>query len=136
MEVQIIADKRIRDKALGVRLTENERTPNSFGNEFTDDRLKQSDSVGQGNESNSEGPIHTGWESKRQDYFNEQVHKEQDEGLNNKDSNDYVGNSSDMQSSFNNVIIPPGELIEDESDYPKLRERQRRAKLVSLKQSR
>lgn len=77
---------------------------------------------------NSQGPINTGWESERQDYFNGQVSQEQDEGIYDKGIRDNVSDSNHQQSNISGLDIPSAGIIDEESDDPELRERQRRAK--------
>lgn len=105
-----------------------ERTANNTGYEFTDDRFQQSGSNGQGKQSISESIGNTGWESERQDYYNGQRRQTQDEGLNVKDSRDNVSDTDYQQSNISGLDIPSADIIDEESDDPELRERQRRAK--------
>ncbi|MGN1419939.1 MAG: hypothetical protein ACI4XC_00300, partial [Eubacterium sp.] len=70
----------------------------------------------------------TGWESERQDYFNGQVGQKQDEGIYDKSIRDNVSDSNHQQSNISRLDIPSVGIIDEESDDPELRERQRRAK--------
>lgn len=105
-----------------------ERTASGIGYQRTDDRLSQQVAGEHCEQENSEGPINTGWESERQDYFNGQVSQEQDEGIYAEGISDNVGDSSHQQSNISSLDIPSADIIDEESDDPELRERQRRAK--------
>ena len=61
-------------------------------------------------------------------YFNAQVGKEQDEGIYDQSISDNVSDSSHQQSNISGLDIPSADIIDEESDDPELRERQRRAK--------
>ena len=61
-------------------------------------------------------------------YFNAQVGKEQDEGIYDQSISDNVSDSSHQQSNISRLDIPSTGIIDEESDDPELRERQRRAK--------
>ena len=98
------------------------------GYECTDDRLSQQDAGEHCEQENSQGSINTGWESERQDYFNGQVRKEQDKGIYAEDISDNVSDSSHQQHNISSLDIPSADIIDEESDDPELRERQRRAK--------
>ena len=103
-------------------------TASGVGYECTDDRLSQQDVREHCEQENSEGSINTGWESERQDYFNGQVGEEQDEGIHDKGISDNVSDSSHQQHNISSLDIPSVDIIDEESDDPELRERQRRAK--------
>ena len=105
-----------------------ERTSSGIGHQCTDDRLSQQDVREYCEQENSQGPINTGWESERQDYFNGQVGQKQDEGINDQSVSDNVSDSSHQQSNISSLDIPSVGIIDEESDDPELRERQRRAK--------
>ena len=105
-----------------------ERTASGIGHQRTDDRLSQQYVREYCEQENSEGPINTGWESERQDYFNGQVSQEQDEAIYDKGIRDNVSDSSHQQSNISGLDIPSADIIDEESDDPELRERQRRAK--------
>ena len=102
-------------------------TASGVGYECTDDRLSQQDVREHCEQENSEGSINTGWESERQDYFNGQVGEEQDEGIHDKGISDNVSDSSHQQHNISSLDIPSVDIIDEESDDPELRERQRRA---------
>lgn len=104
------------------------RTANNTGYEFADDRFQQSGSNGQGKQPISESIGNTGWESERQDYYNGQRRQTQDEGLDVKDSRDNVSDTDHQQSNISRLDVPSSGIIDEESDDPELRERQRRAK--------
>lgn len=103
-------------------------TSSGIGYQRTDDRLSQQYVREYCEQENSEGPINTGWESERQDYFNGQVGQEQNEGIHDKDIRDNVSDSNHQQSNISGLDIPSADIIDEESDDPELRERQRRAK--------
>ena len=98
------------------------------GYECTDDRLSQQYAREYCEQENSQGSINTGWESERQDYFNGQVGQKQDEGIYDQSISDNVSDSSHQQSNISGLDIPSADIIDEESDDPELRERQRRAK--------
>lgn len=127
-EFQCSADTSSRSKRDSSRQRTVGITADGSGNEFTDDRVIQRDSVGQSEQSNSEGSVYTGWESERQDYYNGQVGQKQDEGVYAKGNSDNVSDSSNQQSNISFLDLASVSLIEEESDDPDLRERQRRAK--------
>ena len=104
------------------------RIDNNTRNEFTDDRFQQQGAIGQGEQSISESIGNTGWESERQDYFNGQVGQKQDEGIYDQNIHDNVSDSGYQQSNISGLDIPSADIIDEESDDPELRERQRRAK--------
>ena len=99
-----------------------------IGYQRTDDRLSQQDVREHCEQENSQGSINTGWESQRQDYFNGQVGKEQNEGINAEGIRDNVSDSSHQQHNISRLDISSACIIDEESDDPELRERQRRAK--------
>ncbi|MGN1420278.1 MAG: relaxase/mobilization nuclease domain-containing protein [Eubacterium sp.] len=99
-----------------------------IGCQRTDDRLSQQDVREYCEQENSQGPINTGWESERQDYFNGQVGQKQNEGIYAEGIRDNVSNSSHQQPAISGLDIPSVGIIDEESDDPELRERQRRAK--------
>lgn len=105
-----------------------ERTASGIGYQRTDDRLSQQYVREYCEQENSEGPINTGWESERQDYFNGQVGQKQDKGIYDQSISDNVSDSSHQQSNICGLDIPSVGIIDEESDDPELRERQRRAK--------
>ena len=105
-----------------------ERTASGIGHQRTDDRLSQQYVREHCEQENSQGPIHTGWESERQDYFNGQVGQKQDEAIYAEDISDNVSDSNHKQSNISGLDIPSVDIIDEESDDPELRERQRRAK--------
>ena len=105
-----------------------ERTASGIGYQRTDDRLSQQDAGEHCEQENSQGSIHTGWESERQNYFNGQVGQNQDEGIYDQSISDNVSDSSHQQSNISGLDIPSADIIDEESDDPELRERQRRAK--------
>ena len=105
-----------------------ERTASGIGYQRTDDRLSQQYVREYCEQENSQGSINTGWESERQDYFNGQVSQEQDEAIYDKGIRDNVSDSSHQQSNISSLDIPSVGIIDEESDDPELRERQRRAK--------
>lgn len=117
-----------RSNRYGSRQRTMERTASGIGYECTDDRLSQQDVREHCEQENSEGPIHTGWESERQDYFNGQVGQKQNEGIYAEGISDNVSNSNYQQSNISSLDIPSVGIIDEESDDPELRERQRRAK--------
>lgn len=127
-EFQCSADTSSRSKRDSSRQRTVGITADGSGNEFTDDRVIQRDSVGQSEQSNSEGSSCTGWESERQDYYNGQVGQKQDEGINDKGASDNVSDSNNQQFNISFLDLASVSLIEEESDDPDLRERQRRAK--------
>lgn len=127
-EFQCSADTPSRSKRDSSRQRTVGITADGSGNEFTDDRVIQRDSVGQSEQSNSEGSVYTGWESERQDYYNGQVGQKQDEGVYAKGIRDNVSDSNNQQSNISFLDLASVSLIEEESDDPDLRERQRRAK--------
>ena len=104
------------------------RTDNNTGYEFTDDRFQQQGAIGQGEQPISKSIGNTGWESERQDYYNGQRRQTQDEGLNVEDSRDNVSDTDYQQSDISRLGVPSSGIIDEESDDPELRERQRRAK--------
>lgn len=104
------------------------RIDNNTRNEFTDDRFQQQGAIGQGEQSISESIGNTGWESERQDYFDGQVGQKQDEGIYDQSISDNVSDSNHQQSNISGLDIPSADIIDEESDDPELRERQRRAK--------
>lgn len=104
------------------------RTANNTGYEFADDRFQQQDAIGQGKQPISESIGNTGWESERQDYYNGQRRQTQDEGLDVEDSRDNVSDTDYQQSNISRLDVPSSGIIDEESDDPELRERQRRAK--------
>ena len=103
-------------------------TASSIGYQRTDDRLSQQYVREYCEQENSQGSINTGWESERQDYFNGQVGQNQDEAIYDKGIRDNVSDSSHQQSNISGLDIPSADIIDEESDDPELRERQRRAK--------
>lgn len=105
-----------------------ERTASGIGYQRTDDRLSQQYVREYCEQENSQGSINTGWESERQDYFNGQVGQNQDEGIYDQSISDNVSDSSHQQSNISGLDIPSADIIDEESDDPELRERQRRAK--------
>lgn len=127
-EFQCSADTSSRSKRDSSRQRTMGITADGSGNEFTDDRVMQQDFIGQSEQSNSEGSVYTGWESERQNYFNGQVGQKQDERINAKGISDNVSDSNNQQSNISFLDLASVSLIEEESDDPDLRERQRRAK--------
>lgn len=117
-----------RRNRYGSRQGSMERTASGIGYQRTDDRLSQQYVREYCEQENSEGPINTGWESERQDYFNGQVGQNQDEGIYNQSISDNVSDSSHQQSNISGLDIPSADIIDEKSDDPELRERQRRAK--------
>ena len=105
-----------------------ERSASGLGYQRTDDKLSQQDAGKHCEQENSQGSINTGWESERQDYFNGQVGQKQDEGSNDQSISDNVSDSNHQQSNISGLDIPSSDIIDEESDDPELRERQRRAK--------
>lgn len=105
-----------------------ERTASGLGYQRTDDRLSQQYVRECSEQENSKGSINTGWESERQDYFNGQVCQKQDKGIYDQSISDNVSDSSHQQSNISSLDIPSAGIIDEESDDPELRERQRRAK--------
>lgn len=105
-----------------------ERTASGIGYQRTDDRLSQQYVREYCEQENSQGSINTGWESERQDYFNGQVGQNQDEGIYDQSISDNVSDSNHQQSNISGLDIPSADIIDEESDDPELRERQRRAK--------
>lgn len=103
-------------------------TASGIGYQRTDDRLSQQYVREYCEQENSQGPINTGWESERQDYFNGQVGQEQNEGIYDQSISDNVSDSNHQQSNISGLDIPSTGIIDEESDDPELRERQRRAK--------
>lgn len=96
-EFQCSADTSSRSKRDSSRQRTVGITADGSGNEFTDDRSIQQDSVGQSEQSNSEGSIYTGWESER---LNGQVRQKQDERINAKGISDNVSDSNNQQSNI------------------------------------
>lgn len=117
-----------RSNRYGSRQGSMERTASGIGHQRTDDRLSQQYVREYCEQENSEGSINTGWESERQDYFNGQVGQKQDEGIYDQSISDNVSDSSHQQSNISGLDIPSTGIIDEESDDPELRERQRRAK--------
>lgn len=117
-----------RSNRYGSRQRAMERTASGIGHQRPDDRLSQQYVREYCEQENSQGSINTGWESERQDYFNGQVSQEQDEAIYDKGIRDNVSDSSHQQSNISSLDIPSANIIDEESDDPKLRERQRRAK--------
>ena len=117
-----------RSNRYGSRQGSMERTASGIGHQRTDDRLSQQYVREYCEQENSQGPINTGWESERQDYFIGQIRKEQDEAINDKSISDNVSDSNHQQSNISGLDIPSADIIDEESDDPELRERQRRAK--------
>lgn len=117
-----------RSNRYGSRQGSMERTASGIGYQCTDDRLSQQYVREHCEQENSQGPIHTGWESERQDYFNGQVGQKQDEGIYDQSISDNVSDSNHQQSNISGLDIPSADIIDEESDDPELRERQRRAK--------
>lgn len=117
-----------RSNRYGSRQRAMERTSSGIGHQRTDDRLSQQDVREHCEQENSEGPINTGWESERQDYFNGQVSQKQNEGIYDKGFSDNVSDSNHQQHNISSLDIPSVSIIDEESDDPELRERQRRAK--------
>ena len=105
-----------------------ERTASGIGYQRTDDRFQQQGAIGQGEQPISKSIGNTGWESERQDYYNGQRRQTQDEGLNVEDSRDNVSDTDYQQSDISRLGVPSSGIIDEESDDPELRERQRRAK--------
>lgn len=127
-EFQCSADTPSRSKRDSSRQRTVGITADGSGNEFTYDRAIQQCSIGQSEQSNSEGSVYTGWESERQNYYNGQVGQKQDEGVYAKGISDNVSDSNNQQSNISFLDLASVSLIEEESDDPDLRERQRRAK--------
>ena len=127
-ELQCSADTLSRRNRYSSRQRAMERTASGIGYQRADDRLSQQDVREYCEQENSEGPINTGWESERQDYFNGQVGQKQDEGIYDQSISDNVSDSSHQQSNISGLDIPSADIIDEESDDPELRERQRRAK--------
>lgn len=127
-EFQCSADTPSRSKRDSSRQRTVGSTADGSGNEFTDDRAIQQDSVRQSEQSDCEGSVYTGWESERQNYYNGQVRQKQDEGVYAKGISDNVSDSNNQQSNISFLDLASVSLIEEESDDPDLRERQRRAK--------
>lgn len=127
-EFQCSADTPSRSKRDSSRQRTVGITADGSGNEFTYDRAIQQCSIGQSERSNSEGSVYTGWESERQNYYNGQVGQKQDEGVYAKGISDNVSDSNNQQSNISFLDLASVSLIEEESDDPDLRERQRRAK--------
>lgn len=127
-EFQCSADTPSRSKRDSSRQRTVGSTADGSGNEFTDDRAIQQDSVRQSEQSDCEGSVYTGWESERQNYYNGQVRQKQDEGVYAKGISDNVSDSNNQQSNISFLDLASVSLIEEESDDSDLRERQRRAK--------
>lgn len=117
-----------RSNRYGSRQRAMERTASGIGHQRPDDRLSQQDVREHCEQENSQESINTGWESERQDYFNGQVGQKQDEGIYDQSISDNVSDSSNQQHNISGLDIPSADIIDEESDDPELRERQRRAK--------
>lgn len=127
-EFQCSADTLSRSKRDSSRQRAMAGFASGIGYQRTDDRLSQQDVREHCEQENSQGSINTGWESQRQDYFNGQVGKEQNEGINAEGIRDNVSDSSHQQHNISRLDISSACIIDEESDDPELRERQRRAK--------